>query len=113
MVFASSIVHLLHAMTPAPPFVPAQAGTQGHWLRLFDLPPWVPACAPGHAHMLRRERKCSVRGVKIGAPAFPPPMWGRDREGGTTSTAVVFNPIPDKRRFKAPDFQNLRAEAAS
>src|SRR5262245_57633208 len=63
--------------------------------------------------MLRRKRKCSVRGAKSGATAFPPPMRGRDREGGTTSTAVVSNPIPDKRHSKTPYLQNLRAKAAS
>ena len=50
---------------------------------------------------------------KSGATAFPPPMWGRDREGGTTGTAVVFNSMPGKSGSKTPDFWNLRTEAGS
>jgi hypothetical protein len=70
----------------------------------------VPAKAQGNAHMLRRERKWSVRGVKSGATAFPPPMRGKDREGGMTRTAVASNPMSNKCRSKTSDFQNPRAE---
>src|SRR5262245_17687810 len=34
-------------------------------------------------------RECGVRLGQSGATAFPPPLWGRDRERGTTSTAPV------------------------
>jgi hypothetical protein len=58
-------------------------------------------------------RECWSALGQSSATAFPPPMRVRDREGGTTSTAVVSNAMPDKCRSEIPDFQNLRAEAAS
>src|SRR5262249_54300600 len=68
--------------------------------------------------MLGQERECGASCVKSGATAFPPPLWGRDREGGTTRTAVISIPMPGECRFKTPDTrnlhsQNLRVEAAS
>src|SRR5712691_12540865 len=60
--------------------------------------------------MLGHEREYRVRGAKSGATAFPPPMRGRDREGGITRTAVASNPRSNKCRSKTSDFQNPRAE---
>src|SRR4029453_11767794 len=61
------------------------------------------------AHLKVRGRKVA----KMRATSFPPPMRGRDREGGTTSTAIVSNPMSDKCRSKTFDCQKLRAETAS
>src|SRR5215510_5227205 len=35
--------------------------------------------------------------------SVPSPLVGEDREGGATSTAVVSNPTPDKRRSNTPE----------
>src|SRR6266446_2170443 len=50
--------------------------------------PFVPAETLGYAHIVEHIRECWLANGQSGATAFPPPMcpmWGRDREGGTTS----------------------------
>src|SRR5262249_32790954 len=39
-------------------------------------------------------RECWSAVGQSGATAFPPPLWGRDRERGTTSTASVLHRKP-------------------
>src|SRR5215475_10300312 len=41
----------------------------------------------GHPARIAAEHECSA-GAKVHATAFPPPLWGRDREGGTSCDVV-------------------------
>src|SRR5215831_10080161 len=76
------------------PFVPAKAGTQ---MPLGGRPPQQgpstrtsPSLGPRvRARACTHLRECWSAAGQSGATAFPPPLWGRDRERGTTSTASV------------------------
>src|SRR5262245_19755580 len=50
----------------------------------------VPAQAPRHAHIFKLIRECRRFVGQSSATAFPPPLRGRNREGGTTSTESVY-----------------------
>jgi acyl-CoA synthetase (NDP forming) len=55
------------------------------------------ACADAIAAALRRRipvRMHTVEVTKTSAATFPPPLWGRDREGGATSTEFAATPLP-------------------
>src|SRR5262245_48891140 len=78
------------------------------------LAPFVPASGPGHAHMARRKRECSARGVKSGATAFPPPPCGGGTGRGVQQAQRLF--LIRCRTNAAPRlliFRNLSAETAS
>jgi hypothetical protein len=62
---------------------PKRCGTADEKLKVWWL--WVPAFALGHAHIDAN----AVWLGQSGATAFPPPLWGRDRERGRTRTAFV------------------------
>src|SRR5215468_5549202 len=54
----------------------------------------APAQALGQAYICERIRGCCSQVGQSSATSFPPPLWGRDRERGTTASllARVYKP---------------------
>src|SRR5262249_31073356 len=54
----------------------------------------VPAQALGHAHIAEFRRAQTAGVTKARAATFPPPLWGRDREGGSDKHRTRGHPSP-------------------